>query len=77
MKRMWFGLLMLFIQDVLSKLIIYKKIEPSTCGYLNEANKYHSSSIICYYSLIEFANDMTQYGIQLIVLMYVHRHYIQ
>ena len=57
MKRMWFGLLMLFIQDVLSKLIIYKKIEPSTCGYLNEANKYHSSSIICYYSLIEFAND--------------------
>ena len=57
MKRMWFGLLMLFIQDVLS-LIIYKQIEPSTCGgYLNEVKKYHSSSIICYYSLIEFAND--------------------
>ena len=57
MKRMWFGLLMLFIQDVLS-LIIYKQVEgPSTCGYLNEVNKYRSSSIICYYSLIEFAND--------------------
>ena len=45
MKRMWFGLLMLFIQDVLS-LIIYKQIEPSTCGYLNEANKYSSYVII-------------------------------
>ena len=56
MKRMWFGLLMLFIQHVLL-LIIYKQIEPSTCGYLNEVNKYRSSSIICYYSLIEFAND--------------------
>ena len=56
MKRMWFGLLMLFIQEVLS-LIIYKQIEHSTCGYLNETNKYCSSSLICYYSLIEFAND--------------------
>ena len=56
MKRMWFGLLMLFIQDALS-LIIYKQIEPSTCRYLNKANKYCSSSTICYYSLIEFAND--------------------
>ena len=56
MKRMWFWLLMLFIQHVLS-LIINKQIEPSTCGYLNEVNKYRSSSIICYYSLIEFANN--------------------
>ena len=57
MKRMWFGLLMLFIQDVLS-LIIYKQIEPSTCGgYLSEVNKYRSSTLLCYYSLIEFAND--------------------
>ena len=45
-----------FIQDVLS-LIIYKQIETSTRGYLNEVNKYCSSSLICYYSLIEFAND--------------------
>ena len=51
MKRMWFGLLMLFIQDVLS-LIIYKQIEPSTCGgYLSEVNKYRSSTLLCYYSL--------------------------
>ena len=56
MKRMWFGLLILFIQEVLS-LIIYKQIEHSTCGYLNEANNYSSSSVLCYYSLIEFAND--------------------
>ena len=59
-KRMWIGVLFLFLHELVS-LIISNQIEHTTlaCEFYDEQRKhgYHSSSKICYYSLIQFANN--------------------
>ena len=59
MKRMWIGVLFLFLHELVS-LIISNQIEHfKGCKYYNEQvlDVYHSSAIDCYYSLIQFANN--------------------
>ena len=58
-KRMWIGVLFLFLHELVS-LIISNQIEHfKGCKYYNEQvlDVYHSSAIDCYYSLIQFANN--------------------
>ena len=59
-KKMWIGLLILFLHELIS-LIVSNQIEHTTlaCEFYDEERKhgYHSSSNICYYSLIQFANN--------------------
>ena len=59
-KRMWLGLQLLFLHE-LASLIINNQIPHSTLGcefYDQEAQKVvHSSTALCYYSLIQFANN--------------------
>ena len=60
-KRMWIGVLFLFLHELVS-LIISNQIEHfkgCTCKCYNEQvlNVYHSSATICYYSLSQFANN--------------------
>ena len=59
MKRMWIGVLFLFLHELVS-LIISNQIEHfKGCKFYNEQvlDVYHSSTAICYYSLIQFVND--------------------
>ena len=56
MKRMWIGVLFLFLHELVS-LIISNQIEHfKGCKFYNERvlDVYHSSTTICYYSLIQF-----------------------
>ena len=57
-KRMWIGVLFLFLHELVS-LIISNQIEHTTlaCEFYDAQRKYwfHSSSQICYYSLIQLA----------------------
>ena len=59
-KRMWLGLLLLFLHE-LASLIISNQIEHSTtltCEFDNvEHGRYRSPTTICYFSLIQFANN--------------------
>ena len=64
-KRMWLGLLLLFLHE-LASLIISNQIEYSTtptCEFDNEEwiqshiRFYHSPTRTCYWSLIQFANN--------------------
>ena len=59
-KRMWIGVLFLFLHEIVS-LIISNQIEHTTlaCEFYDEQRKhgYHSSCNICYYSLILSANN--------------------
>ena len=56
-KRMWIGVLFLFLHELVS-LIISNQIEHTTltCKFYDEQRKhvFHSSTEICYYSLIQF-----------------------
>ena len=58
-KRMWLGLLFLFLHELVS-LIISNQIERSTtgCEFYNEEIKdvFNSSTVICYFSLINMSN---------------------
>ena len=59
MKRMWIGVLFLFLHELVS-LIISNQIEHfKGCKYYNEhvLDVYHSSTVNCYYNLIQFANN--------------------
>ena len=59
MKRMWIGVLFLFLHELVS-LIIGNQIEHfKGCKFYNERvlDVYHSSTTICYYSLIQFAKN--------------------
>ena len=58
-KRMWIGVLFLFLHELVS-LVISNQIEHfKGCKYYNEQvlDVHHSSATICYYSLIQFANN--------------------
>ena len=59
-KRMWIGVLFLFLHELVS-LIISNQIEHTTlaCEFYDEESKHasHSSTEICYFSLIQFANN--------------------
>ena len=60
-KRMWIGVLFLFLNE-LTSLIINNQIEYNTlaCEFYNEEISnyaYQSSTAICYFSLIQFANN--------------------
>ena len=59
-KRMWIGVLFLFLHELVS-LIISNQIVHTTlaCEFYDEQRKhvFHSSSQICYYSLVQFANN--------------------
>ena len=59
-KRMWLGLLLLFLHE-LASLIISNQIEHSTtltCEFDNEEQgKYHSPTTVCFFSIIQFANN--------------------
>ena len=59
MKRMWIGVLFLFLHELIS-LIISNQIEHTTllCEFYDNQRKHvlRSSDKICYYSLIQFAN---------------------
>ena len=59
-KRMWIGILFLFLHELVS-LIISNQIVHTTleCEFYDEQRKHvsHSSSQICYFSLIQFANN--------------------
>ena len=58
-KRMWIGVLFLFLHELVS-LIISNQIEHfKGCKYYNEQvlNVHHSSATICYNSLFQFANN--------------------
>ena len=59
-KRMWFGVLFLFLHEVAS-LIISNQIEHTTlaCDFYDKKvqSLYHSSFSICYYSLIQLVNN--------------------
>ena len=59
-KRIWLGLLLLFLHE-LASLIISNQIEHSTtitCEFDNvEQSMYRSPTTICYFSLIQFANN--------------------
>ena len=58
-KRMWIGVLFLFLNELVS-LIISNQIEHTTlaCEFYDKQRKhvFRSSDKICYYSLIQFAN---------------------
>ena len=61
-KRMWIGVLFLFLHELVS-LIISNQIEHNTlaCEFYNDEQKkpkFYSSTIICYFSLIHFANNI-------------------
>ena len=59
MKRMWIGVLFLFLHELVS-LVISNQIEHfKGCKFYNERvlDVSHSSTTICYYSLIQFANN--------------------
>ena len=60
MKRMWIGVLFLFLHELVS-LIISNQIKNTTlaCESYDEESKYasHSSTEICYFSLLQFANN--------------------
>ena len=60
-KRMWIGVLFLFLHELVS-LIISNQIEHTTlaCEFYDEQRKpkFRSSTIICYFSLIHFANNI-------------------
>ena len=58
-KRMWIGVLFLFLHELVS-LIISNQIEHfKGCKFYNEQvlDVHHSSTAICYFSLIQFANN--------------------
>ena len=58
-KRMWFGMLLLFLQELLS-LIIDNQISYINCEYvLGQQNKLHpqSPTSICYFSIIQYINN--------------------
>ena len=59
-KRMWLGLLLLFLHE-LASLIVSNQIEHSTtltCEFDNvEQRRYRSPTTVCYFSLIQFANN--------------------
>ena len=59
-KRMWIGVLFLFLHELVS-LIIGNQIEHTTlaCEFYDQQRKHvsHSSTEICYFSLIQFANN--------------------
>ena len=58
-KRMWIGVLFLFLHELVS-LIISNQIEHfKGCEFYNEQllDVHHSSAVNCYYSLIQFANN--------------------
>ena len=59
-KRMWIGVLFLFLHELVS-LIIINQTEHTTlaCEFYDEESKHasHSSTEICYFSLIQFANN--------------------
>ena len=59
-KRMWIGVLLLFLHELVS-LIISNQMEHNTlaCEFYDQQRKHvsHSSTEICYYSLIQFANN--------------------
>ena len=59
-KRMWIGVLFLFLHELVS-LIISNQIEHTTlaCEFYDEERKHvtHSSIEICFFSLIQFANN--------------------
>ena len=59
-KRMWIGLLILFLHELIS-LIVSNQIEHTTlaCEFYDEERKHasQSSTEICYYSVIQFANN--------------------
>ena len=59
-KRMWIGALFLFLHELVS-LVISNQIEHTTlaCEFYDEQRKHvsHSSTAICYFSLIQFANN--------------------
>ena len=59
-KRMWIGVLFLFLHELVS-LIISNQSEHTTlaCEFYDQQRKHvsHSSTEICYYSLIQFANN--------------------
>ena len=58
-KRMWIGVLFLFLHELFS-LIISNQIEHfKGCKFHNEEvlDVYHSSTAICYFSLIQFVNN--------------------
>ena len=59
MKRMWIGVLFMFLHELVS-LIISNQIEHfKGCEFYNEQllDVHHSSAVNCYYSLIQFANN--------------------
>ena len=59
MKRMWIGVLFLFLHELVS-FIISNQIEYfKGCKFYNEQvlNVYHSSTAICYCSLFQFVNN--------------------
>ena len=59
MKRMWIGVLFVFLHELVS-LIISNQIEHfKGCEFYNEQllDVHHSSAVNCYYSLIQFANN--------------------
>ena len=55
LKRMWFGLLLLFFHE-LSSLIINSQVSYHSCG-LNFLNSDCSSASACYFSLIQYSNN--------------------
>ena len=62
---MWLGLLLLFLHE-LASLIISNQIEHSTtptCEFDNEEQRrYRSPTMVCYFSLIQFANNSTEWN---------------
>ena len=61
-KRMWIGVLFLFLHELVSLIITcINQIEHTTlaCEFYDEESKHasHSSTEICYFSLIQFANN--------------------
>ena len=62
MKRMWIGVLFLFLHELVS-LIINSQIEPfEGCEFYNEQvlDGYNSSIQICYFSLVQIFNNTEQ-----------------
>jgi peptide/histidine transporter 3/4 len=55
LRRMWLGLLLLFLQELVS-LIISTQIEYSNCEALDNLLPMHSSIEICYASVTQFKN---------------------
>ena len=59
MKRMWIGVLFLFLHELVLFMISNQIEHFKGCKFYNEQvlDVYHSSAVICYYSLIQFANN--------------------